>query len=112
MWRVLVKWQLKRQRLVAAAVGGIKGLEGFGVQRRKREGQCGILVWGRSELALFTAINSLPLTASHHKPPLALELPVFPASVEPPSTSTKHPQVQDRVDPSRRIGFSLVIDRH
>lgn len=29
------------------------------------EGQLGILVGGRTELALFTAINSLPLTAYH-----------------------------------------------
>jgi len=36
------------------------------------EGQLGILVGGRTELALFTAINSLPLTAYHFLLPESL----------------------------------------
>jgi len=42
------------------------------------EGQLGILVGGRTELALFTAINSLPLTAYRFLPPNRL-LPVRPS---------------------------------
>lgn len=65
----------KRQRREAmAAVAGIRGFrEALQVRGRRdvggwrregrMEGQFGILVGGRTELALFTAINSLPFTA-------------------------------------------------
>lgn len=61
-----------------AAVAGIRGFrEALQVRwcarvqasgRLRWRASLGILVWGWAELALFTAINSLPLTASHRIP--------------------------------------------
>ena len=74
--RVLVKWQPKRQRKAVAAVDGIRGLGDF--RRMERRRWYGISSRGRTELAPFSAINSLPLTASHRKPLSALALPSEP----------------------------------
>lgn len=68
----------------ALQVRGYGGVGGGGGDSRM-EGQLGILVRGRTELALFTAINSLPLTAYRFLLP---PRPTSPARSRP---SLRHP---------------------